>query len=48
MKNWHWIVIGAAVGLGSGALFGVDYALAGLGIGVVGGAAIMVAMRRRS
>lgn len=47
MKNRHWIAIGAAVGLGSGAIFGFDYALAGLGIGLFGGVAITVAMLRR-
>ena len=45
MRNWHWIAIGAAVGAASGSIFGMDYALAGLGIGLAGGAAIMVGMR---
>ena len=45
MKNWYWIAIGALVGLGSGAVFGLDYALAGLGIGLAGGAAIAFGMR---
>lgn len=45
MKNWHWIVIGALVGAACGSIFGMDYALAGLGIGLAGGAAIMLGMR---
>jgi len=47
MRNWHWIVIGALVGIASGAIFGFDYALAGLGIGLAGGGAIMFGLRRR-
>lgn len=47
MRNWHWIAIGAAVGLGSGAFFGTDYALAGLFIGLAAGGGIMLGMRRR-
>ena len=47
MKNAYWIVIGAMVGFGAGLLFGFDYALAGAGIGVIGGGAIMFAMRDR-
>lgn len=45
MKNWHWLPVGAAVGVGSGAIFGLDYALAGLALGLVAGAAIMLALR---
>ena len=45
MSNWHWILVGAVVGIGSGAIFGTDYALAGLGIGLAGGAAIMFVLR---
>lgn len=45
MSNWYWIAIGAVVGTGSGAIFGMDYALAGLGIGLAGGAAIAFVMR---
>lgn len=45
MKNWHWIATGAAVGVASGSIFGMNYALAGLGIGIVGGIAIMAVMR---
>jgi len=44
-KNWHWIVVGGAVGAGAGALFGFDYALAGLGIGLAGGCAIALGLR---
>jgi len=45
MKNRHWPPLGAAVGVAAGALFGFDYALAGLGLGLVAGGAIMLAMR---
>lgn len=45
MRNWHWIGIGALVGIASGSVFGLDYAVAGLGLGLVAGAAIMVGMR---
>lgn len=45
MKNWHWIVIGAVVGAASGTIFGVDYAIAGTGIGIAAGAAIMLGLR---
>lgn len=45
MKNWYWIAIGALVGLGCGALFGADYAIAGTGIGIAGGIAIAIGMR---
>lgn len=45
MRNWHWIAVGAAVGLASGAIFGIDYAVAGLGIGLAAGAAITIGMR---
>lgn len=45
MRNWHWIPLGALVGVAAGSIFGVDYALAGLGIGLAAGAAIMLTMR---
>ncbi len=45
MSNWHWLPIGAVVGTGSGAIFGMDYAMAGLGIGLAAGAAITFVMR---
>ena len=45
MKNWQWLVIGAAVGAACGAIFGTDYAVAGTGIGLVAGAAIMFGLR---
>lgn len=47
MRNWHWIIIGAGVGLASGAVFGLDYALAGIGIGVAGGLAVALGLRTR-
>lgn len=45
MRNWQWIVIGAAVGTASGAIFGIEYAIAGAGIGLAAGAAIMFGLR---
>ncbi len=45
MKNAYWIAIGAAVGLGVGAFFGFDYALAGSVIGAIGGVGIFLGMR---
>lgn len=45
MKNWHWIGIGALAGIASGAIFGFDYAIVGLGLGIVAGAGIMLGMR---
>jgi len=45
MRNWHWIAIGAVVGFAAGSVFGLDYALAGLGFGFVTGTAIMIGMR---
>lgn len=45
MRNWYWIVIGAAVGLGAGAVFGFDYAVAGTVMGLAGGGAIAFVLR---
>lgn len=45
MRNWHWIPLGAAVGVAAGAIFGFDYTLAGLGLGLVAGGAIMLTLR---
>ncbi len=45
LKAWHWILIGAMVGVASGAIFGMAYALAGAVIGLAGGAAMALAMR---
>ncbi len=45
MSKARWIIIGIVVGFGAGLLFGLDYALAGAGIGAIGGGAIMFAMR---
>lgn len=47
MRNWHWMAIGAVVGVAAGSVFGADYALAGLGIGLAAGAGIVAGMRRR-
>ena len=46
MKSWYWIAIGALVGFGCGAIFGMDYAIAGIGIGMAGGIAIAIGIRR--
>lgn len=45
MRNWYWIVVGAVAGLGAGAIFGVDYALAGMAMGLAGGGAIAFVLR---
>ncbi len=37
MSLVSWIAIGALVGCAAGAVFGTDYAIAGIGIGVAGG-----------
>lgn len=47
MRNAVWIVIGLVVGLAVGTVFGFDYAIAGAGIGAVGGGAIFLVMRGR-
>lgn len=48
MRNWHWIVIGSVVGVCSGAIFGMDYAIVGFALGVIAGGAIMFGMNRGS
>lgn len=45
MKNAYWTIVGIAVGAGAGAVFGLDYAFAGAGIGAVAGVAIFIGMR---
>lgn len=45
MKASYWIFVGALVGLAAGSVFGADYAIAGIGIGIAGGIAITLAMR---
>ena len=47
MKGWHWIAIGALVGFAAGSIFGITYAIAGIGIGMAGGIAIGLTMRGR-
>lgn len=47
MHNWYWILIGLAVGAVCGAIFGIDYALAGAGIGLASGVGIWLVMRTR-
>ena len=47
MKGWYWIFVGALVGFAAGSVFGTDYAIAGIGIGMAGGIAIYTAMRAR-
>ncbi len=45
LKGPYWIVIGAVVGFLAGLMFGIPYAVAGVGIGMAGGIAIYLAMR---
>ena len=45
MKASHWIFVGAMIGFAAGSIFGADYAIAGIGIGLAGGIAITLAMR---
>jgi hypothetical protein len=45
LKGHWWIGVGAAVGLAAGSVFGVQYAIAGIGIGMAGGIAVYLAMR---
>jgi len=45
LKGPWWIGVGAAVGLAAGSVFGVQYAIAGIGIGMAGGIAVYLAMR---
>lgn len=47
MRNWHWIAVGAVIGLAAGSVFGSDYALAGLGLGLAAGAGIVAGMGGR-
>jgi hypothetical protein len=47
LKAWYWIFVGAAVGFVAGSIFGADYAIAGIGIGMAGGIAVGLAMRGR-
>ncbi|WP_180375591.1 hypothetical protein [Mesorhizobium sp. 8] len=44
MKRSYWIFVGAVVGFAVGMVFGADYAIAGIGIGMAGGIAITLAM----
>jgi len=45
LKRSYWIFVGAVVGFAAGMVFGTDYAIAGIGIGMTGGIAITLAMR---
>jgi hypothetical protein len=47
LKGWYWIFVGALVGFAAGSIFGMDYAIAGIGIGMAGGIAIRLGMRSR-
>lgn len=47
MKNWHWIAIGAVIGLAAGSVFGFDYALAGMGLGLAAGVGVVAGMGGR-
>ena len=44
MKRSYWIFVGAVVGFAVGLVFGTDYAITGIGIGMAGGIAITLAM----
>jgi len=45
VKRSYWIFVGALVGFAAGMVFGIDYTVAGIGIGMAGGIAISLAMR---
>lgn len=45
MKNVMWIPIGVVAGLASGALYGIDFALAGGAIGLTAGIGIYYGLR---
>ena len=45
LKGPYWVVVGAIIGVAAGAVFGVQYAIAGVGIGMAGGIAVYMAMR---
>jgi len=47
MRNIYWIGIGGVAGLASGALFGFDYALVGLVMGLIAGAGVAFTLRAR-
>jgi hypothetical protein len=48
MKNVLWIPIGIVAGIASGAVFGVDYAIAGSVIGLSARAGIWIGLRVRA
>ncbi len=48
MKNVMWIPIGTVAGIASGAIFGVDYAIAGSIIGLAAGVGIWTGLRVRA
>jgi hypothetical protein len=47
LKASYWLFVGALVGFAAGSIFGVNYAIAGIGIGMAGGIAISLTMRGR-
>ncbi|MEX0344898.1 MAG: hypothetical protein AB3N20_08250 [Rhizobiaceae bacterium] len=47
MKSSYWIAIGLITGFLSGLVFGMDYSVAGAGIGLIAGGAIFLVMRNR-
>ena len=44
----RWIIAGAAIGGVAGALFGLDYAVAGAGLGTAAGLGIAAGLRVRT
>lgn len=48
MRNAYWIPIGLAAGVIAGLPFGVDYMLAGAGIGLAGGVGVFSGLRIRA
>ncbi len=47
MKSSYWIAVGAITGFLTGLIFGMDYAIAGAGIGLIAGGAIFLVIRNR-
>ncbi len=47
MRNIYWIPIGLVAGALAGAPYGMDYSVAGAGIGAAGGFGILLGLRVR-
>ncbi|MEX0954513.1 MAG: hypothetical protein WDZ83_04780 [Rhizobiaceae bacterium] len=43
----RWTAIGLVAGLGAGALYGLDYALVGAALGIIGGLSAAAILRSR-